>query len=62
MGEQRGPGGEMEWEEGREEEQADGIGFVDEQSLPDPRLSCHSGVNCPYKQVMTSKKKDHPFH
>lgn len=45
---QSSPGGEMEWEEGREEEQAGGIGFVDEQSLPDPRLSCHSmSINCP---------------
>lgn len=59
---QSSPGGGMEWEEGREEEEAGGAEFVDEQCLPDPRLSCHSGANCPYRQVMTSKKRDHPFN
>lgn len=33
---QSSPGGGMEWEEGREEEEAGGAGFVDEQCLPDP--------------------------
>jgi len=58
---QSSPGGGMEGEVGREEEEAGGAGFVDEQCLPDPRLSCHSGANCPYRQVMTNKKKGSSF-
>lgn len=52
---------EGEWSGKRGEEEAGGAGFVDEQCLPDPRLSCHSGANCPYRQVMTNKKKGSSF-